>query len=613
MDSKYAPPSAGKQKYKTDAQLQLALQNTDSYHPVPVVRNPFGSGLLDTRIAAPASSDPSKSTSYPASLTSATSSSASEGASHTEQQAADVASTLIWRPPNLSKDRYASWDKTFQKDWNAAFQELLDHVPTSSSMMEGAGWIIKMEQLCMDFSSFANRIAETIIAELRVPDDKKSLKPIKAGGIAGGLKYAVGNCFFKILTEERNDLYGDITNAYKVMKLELFSLQEFSLKAIRACGIRPALTHIFEKLGYRVYCTCRLPVGHNTLVYGSEDGGKSFIRKDSKIAAEIIKLFTQLNLSCDTRTVDGTSLSLIGPFDMEIHRGTDGRLYVVDTARICPPVLPMEEMCRQKNADQDPGNTSLFELFRWEYFSSLAPVKLASDCLADGLSTPDSVANCSRATHDLLERVIPQATSELCKLTPATIPFMLCPKNFMHQRGINMRYLGLFLSYVPTDHCTYTMFATELLARTIGHMFRSEVRSLPDISAEPIRQLSIRFFNKVFDRTTEDARRTSLSFWKDKIIPCALTRFPSFGKLTLPSNLWEAGEIPRDLYSDAASQSGVYIVSGAPNAQPEGALIAEVFGPQCVPLNDKTSIDPLRMTFWMDRLKVGLTPESFDN
>lgn len=41
------------------------------------------------------------------------------------------------------------------------------------------------------------RLARIIIQERPVPTEAKSIKPVDAGGVAGGVKFLVGSIFFK--------------------------------------------------------------------------------------------------------------------------------------------------------------------------------------------------------------------------------------------------------------------------------------------------------------------------------------------------------------------------------------------------------------------------------
>lgn len=49
-----------------------------------------------------------------------------------------------------------------------------------------------------DFTGEAQAIANIIITELHLPVEQKTIKPVDAGGIAGGVKFLVNDIFFKV-------------------------------------------------------------------------------------------------------------------------------------------------------------------------------------------------------------------------------------------------------------------------------------------------------------------------------------------------------------------------------------------------------------------------------
>lgn len=76
---------------------------------------------------------------------------------------------------------------------------------------------------------------------------------------------------------------------------------------------------------------------------------------------------------------------LHAPADLEVHRGNDGRIYVLDTARVFPPVVPT----RKKKGEH------LYQMFRPE-FVKLNPVPLSSDAFswfAGNINIPEVKAN----------------------------------------------------------------------------------------------------------------------------------------------------------------------------------------------------------------------------
>ncbi len=88
--------------------------------------------------------------------------------------------------------------------------------------------------------------------------------------------------------------------------------------------------------GYRLIACSLLPIGSTTLVYGSNDAGRT-------VHADCLPLNNMLKqagkwLNLKPHIVAGTEI--YGPADIEGHVGKDGNYYVLDTARIFPPEQP---------------------------------------------------------------------------------------------------------------------------------------------------------------------------------------------------------------------------------------------------------------------------------
>jgi hypothetical protein len=89
----------------------------------------------------------------------------------------------------------------------------------------------KLTALVEDFTETASEVGKTIISELHLPPDQRQVKPIDAGGIAGGEKSIAKGIFFK-LAVDLHKLYGGDRYAAKVASRELMglmSLQTMSL------------------------------------------------------------------------------------------------------------------------------------------------------------------------------------------------------------------------------------------------------------------------------------------------------------------------------------------------------------------------------------------------
>lgn len=97
---------------------------------------------------------------------------------------------------------------------------------------------------------------------------------------------------------------------------------------------------VIDHLGYRLLAMTLLPIDHDTLVYGSPDGGKTVTCSDRELPGVVDEVAQQLHLKEHVVGPRGNQLRTPLPCDVEIHRGTDGRRYCVDVARLFPPEPP---------------------------------------------------------------------------------------------------------------------------------------------------------------------------------------------------------------------------------------------------------------------------------
>lgn len=90
--------------------------------------------------------------------------------------------------------------------------------------------------------------------------------------------------------------------------------------------------------GYRLIATPKLPLSSSSLIYGSNDAGQTVFNSDP-IMNELMKLAGQkLNISAHVCGITDSSPGVVldGPTDVEGHKGSDGRYYLLDTVRLSP-------------------------------------------------------------------------------------------------------------------------------------------------------------------------------------------------------------------------------------------------------------------------------------
>lgn len=88
--------------------------------------------------------------------------------------------------------------------------------------------------------------------------------------------------------------------------------------------------------GYRLIATPKLPLSSTSLIYGSGDAGRTVYNSDPifndimRQAAEKLHIKPHL---CGLSDAPGSQVELHGPTDIEGHKGSDGRYYLLDTVR----------------------------------------------------------------------------------------------------------------------------------------------------------------------------------------------------------------------------------------------------------------------------------------
>jgi hypothetical protein len=144
---------------------------------------------------------------------------------------------------------------------------------------------------------------------------------------------------------------------FKAAGRELNGLESY-LSFILDTGskLRTAMQVLIDYAGYRVIACSLLPIGANTLVYGSNDAGRSVHADEVRMNALMREAGMWLNLKphlvCrfglflhevfsvffSFSQVAGTEI--YAPADVEGHVGKDNNYYVLDTARVFPPEQP---------------------------------------------------------------------------------------------------------------------------------------------------------------------------------------------------------------------------------------------------------------------------------
>ncbi|KAL6065374.1 Clu domain-containing protein [Balamuthia mandrillaris] len=229
-----------------------------------------------------------------------------------------------------------------------------------------------IQSLYREFTQTAERIAVRLIAEqFWGPDQPRTIAPItnQVGGAAGGAKYFAEGIFFKFAVDE-NGLYGgEDEGIMKVAGHELKSL--IACLDRRVAGLHFPLVVLVDFRGRRIIAQSVLPLGKDTIIYGSNNAGKdihasvkTFNEKMALLAREYHLCGEHISNHSKTQTV-----KLYSSCDVEGHRGRDGRYYLIDMARYFPPTAPNKSL----------KGGFLFQLLRPEFMKNYSKALLCPD------------------------------------------------------------------------------------------------------------------------------------------------------------------------------------------------------------------------------------------
>lgn len=155
---------------------------------------------------------------------------------------------------------------------------------------------------------------------------------------------------------------------------------------------------LIDYRGYRLIAVSSVPISRDTLVYGSRDGGQRVVNKDPN-AQSLMEKFGEYMLLKAHKVGKEDAQSMIGPADIEVHRGFDNRYYVVDFARVFPPEEPRL------------AGEHLIHQFRPEFVRK-NPKPLNSDAFssmnADQTEASESEAAIREATDHLHSNIVPE-------------------------------------------------------------------------------------------------------------------------------------------------------------------------------------------------------------
>lgn len=160
-------------------------------------------------------------------------------------------------------------------DWNKKFQESIRNIGelTLNTHAEYRYRAYKsLSSLAADFSFEVKTYAKIIISEVYLPNDKKTIKPIRESTGEYGDKYIVGKIMFKFASDIKG-IYGNDENAARIANHDLRSLVHV-LNCWEPDVHVPMMT-LVDYRGFRVVGMSLLPIDRTTIIHGSCDNGKT--------------------------------------------------------------------------------------------------------------------------------------------------------------------------------------------------------------------------------------------------------------------------------------------------------------------------------------------------
>ncbi|KAL6047498.1 Histidine kinase A [Balamuthia mandrillaris] len=401
---------------------------------------------------------------------------------------------------------------------------------------------LRIGTLAKEFTDKATALGKIIIDERFIATNeglnhgkgrKLRIPPIDSGGVAGGLKYFADGIFFKFAVDEHGIYAGDEW-AMKAAGHELkgLSLYISLLEKAKIQGLSFPLMALINYRGFRLIASTVLPLGQNTIIYGSADG-KRTVHADVPQVNDIMKeAAEEINIKGHwvTPVTDCSARRfLYACGDIEVHRGKDGRFYLLDTHRVMPPMIP----------DSRYKGTFLYRLFRPEFVKYYRPpdakdkLPLCSDGFCawglPGSSSKDKAA--FKLINDELReacRVLEQETlpalaaainndaSSLWRKHGSNLRLLRddCwdSKNncfldsqqdikhlvvLLHREGLNVRYLGKLRELIREKKLR-KLLLMEMIVRVSKNLLREHMRYAASPDPKVYHAVTSSFYNALF-------------------------------------------------------------------------------------------------------------------
>jgi tetratricopeptide (TPR) repeat protein len=393
-----------------------------------------------------------------------------------------------------------------------------------------------LERVVLDFMETARTYGKLIISEIHLPLEQKTIRPLTLGGVLGGAKYVVRGILFKIPDGSMFSSYPDpMFIANKVQGHELKGLKAYFgwfFNRATVGVVSFPLTAVIDFKGYRITAMTLLPIsGSQTLIYGSDDAGTECnVRNDipewsNHIREASIGLNLKPHYVVNGRSA-GSEAEIASCVDLEGHKGSDHRFYLLDFSRTFPPVF-------KKPTESYDKFWPFYNMMRGEFLK-----RWEKPLSADAFSNFQAVFNETRKSEAKANqediRLATQAIEDIvvvsvCKALFESHDASTSIRHILHREGLNMRYLGLVYQrlvgdlYQASKHNLYKLVQVEALMRVFKADLRACLRkaqalAVSENSESLLLERGAQVLNQYFGSSELDVWLSRNSFCMDHLV-----------------------------------------------------------------------------------------------
>eukprot|EP01103_Thecamoeba_quadrilineata_P012142 TRINITY_DN3060_c0_g1_i2.p1 TRINITY_DN3060_c0_g1~~TRINITY_DN3060_c0_g1_i2.p1 ORF type:complete len:601 (+),score=88.67 TRINITY_DN3060_c0_g1_i2:86-1888(+) len=391
-------------------------------------------------------------------------------------------------------------------NWNIRFQKIIEGLAsfnTNTTLEERLNVTLDLIHLSQDFIYCSSTYGKIIISEVYLPPEQKTIKP-QSLGFAGGEKYFIHNIMFKFSFDFKG-LYGSDYASAKVAGHDLKGLISYLNCWVK--GMSLPLMALVDYRGFRLTAMSILPIGKDTLIYGSNDNGTTIHADDPVLNSKMRKIAKQLNIKPHFSGLSREKSCLIySASDIEGHKARDGKYYLLDFSRTWPPETPKSGV----------KSAHLYRLLRPEFVKT-NDLPLCSDAFSGFIAAQPKMMEhnleIKQATTRLINEVIPAFAITLVQDVVQESKKGRLEKfrlvELVHREGINIRYLGHIRSLVAHEHVKTLLFinmAARVIKNCLRLRLREKIRELKVPLQEPYVRVVVDYLNLVFGESSASDR-----------------------------------------------------------------------------------------------------------